>query len=218
MTGALLDEEDWTLLRDVGRDRAWPAGRTICREGDPSSWVLAVADGRIKLTIVTLEGQELLLGVLGPDELLGHHGVLDGRPRSATATALERVEGVVVGGDEFVNLLDHHGSLAVRLARSLAGRVRESSQAWAEREGVEVSVRVARRLLDLADRFGEIHGRTLVVGLNITQADLAAWVGASREATNRALAELREVECLQTGRRRIVITDRQRLAAAATGP
>lgn len=214
MSAVLLSDGDWEVLREQGRHRRWPAGRAVCREGDASGWVLAVADGRIKLTVGTPTGRELLLAVKGPGELLGEHGALDGSPRSATAIALEPVEGWVLDSQHFGRVLEERPHLAVALARHLAGELRRASAERASREEGDVTVRVARRLVDLSGRFGEHNGPGLLIGLPLSQDDLAAWVGASREATNRALSELRAAGCIETSRKRIVVVDADRLAAA----
>jgi CRP-like cAMP-binding protein len=178
--------------------------------------VLAIRDGRVKLTVVSPEGRDVVLAVKAPGELLGEFAALDGRPRSATAVALERVEGVVVDAGAFAAFLEEHPSVSALVLRQLTGQLRRVAHDWVDREGVEVVVRVARRLVDLAERFGEHNGTTVVIRIGITQDDLAGWVGATREATNRALGVLRRERCLQTGRQHLVITDLERLVELAS--
>ena len=216
MRGAVLEVEEWEALRGRGRERRWDAGRAIFREGDPSTWVIGIRDGRVKLTVVSPEGRDVVLAVKAPGELLGEFAALDGRPRSATAVALERVEGVIVDAGAFSAFLEEHPAVSALVLRQLTGQLRRVAHDWVDRDGVEVVVRVARRLVDLAERFGEHNGTTVVIRIGITQDDLAGWVGATREATNRALGVLRRERCLQTGRQHLVITDLERLAELAS--
>jgi CRP/FNR family transcriptional regulator, cyclic AMP receptor protein len=71
----------------------------------------------------------------------------------------------------------------------------------------DVVVRVAGRLVELCDRFGSEDGSGVHIGLSITQDELAAWVGASREAVAKAMALLRTLGWVQTERRRILVRD-----------
>lgn len=177
--------------------------------------MLALVEGRAKVEVATPTGRSILLAVKVPGELVGEYAALDGRPRSATVTALEDVDVARVPPDEFLGYLEEHPRLAVALLRTLAHQLRSASQLSIDRDGSEVSVRVARRLVDLAQRFGELNGSSLTISLALTQDDLAAWVGATREATNRALARLRSGGSVTTGRQRIVIADLDALRAAA---
>jgi CRP-like cAMP-binding protein len=91
--------------------------------------------------------------------------------------------------------------------RTLADQIREAATRTADRDTGDTTSRVARRLVMLAERYGEYNGPVVEVNLPITQEDLAGWVGATREATSRSLGRLRELGCLRTSRQRIVVLD-----------
>ncbi len=219
-----LRSEEWASLEALGPARRFEQGSTLFREGDESDAVYALRAGRVRVSVATPGGRDLLLAVKGRGELVGELAAIDGRRRSATVTAIEVVEAVVVPAGAFDAFLDEHPRFAVRLLRTLAAQVRRSG-AWAvDRTSADTPTRVARRLLDLADQQIE-HGpaRTSAVArgaatvLALTQEDLAGWVGATREATARALAELRRAGLVSTGRGHIVLVDRAGLEARADG-
>ena len=106
--------------------------------------------------------------------------------------------------------------MAVRLLRTLAAQIREAATRTADRDTGDTTSRVARRLVSLAERYGEYNGPVVEVNLPITQEDLAGWVGATREATSRSLGRLRDLGCLKTGRQRIVLLDVPALRGLAT--
>lgn len=179
----------------------------LFREGDPGGSVFAVRAGRVKISLHTPDGREIVLAVKEPGELLGELSAIDGRRRSATATAMEPIDAVVVPPDAFNAFIEGHPRLAVGLLRALAAQLRETDRRSAERDTGDIAERVARRLVDLAQRFGEHHGADVEITLRLSHEDLAGWVGASREATSRALGRLRADGCVTTARGRITLCD-----------
>jgi CRP-like cAMP-binding protein len=202
-----LTGDEWRTLEAAGRSRRFRARQCLFREGDPGDHVIAVLDGRIKVSVQTRSGREILLAVKEPGDLVGELSAIDGRPRSATATALEPVDALVVTSPSFVEFVEGHPRIAVRLLRTLAAQIRDADRRSVDRDTGDITCRVARRLVDLAERLGEHRGSGVEVTLALSQDDLAAWVGATREATSRALGRLRADGWLTTGRQRIVLTD-----------
>ena len=132
---------------------------------------------------------------------------LDGGPRSATATALEPVEVVAVSREAFTAFLDRTPGVALVLARMIARRLRDADRKRTEYLGQDTVGRVCSRLVELADRFGAPEGDGVHIELAITQEDLAGWTGSSREAVSKALQQLRSLDIVATGRRRITVLD-----------
>jgi CRP/FNR family cyclic AMP-dependent transcriptional regulator len=202
-----LTGEEWRTLEAAGRPRHFRARQRLFREGEPGDRVIAVLGGRVKVSVQTRSGREILLAVKEPGDLVGELSAIDGRPRSATAIALEPVDALVVTAPAFVEFIEGHPRIAVRLLRTLAAQIRDADRRSVDRDTGDITCRVARRLVDLAERLGEHRGSGVEVTLVLGQDDLAAWVGATREATSRALGRLRAEGWLTTARQRIVLTD-----------
>jgi CRP/FNR family cyclic AMP-dependent transcriptional regulator len=202
-----LTSEEWRALEAAGRPRRYRPRQRLFREGEPGDHVIAILTGRVKVSVQTRSGREILLAVKEPGDLVGELSAIDGRPRSATAVALEPVDALVVTAPAFVDFIEGHPRIAVRLLRALAAQIRDADRRSVDRDTGDITCRVARRLVDLAERLGEHRGSGIEVTLVVGQDDLAAWVGATREATSRALGRLRAEGWLTTGRRRIVLTD-----------
>ena len=211
-----LTGEEWRALEAAGRPRRYRARQRLFREGEPGDHVIAVLKGRVKVSVQTRSGREILLAVKEPGDLVAELSAIDGRPRSATAVALEPVDALVVTAPGFVEFIERHPRIAVRLLRTLAAQIRDADRRSVDRDTGDITCRVARRLVDLAERVGEHRGSGVEVTLVVGQDDLAAWVGATREATSRALGRLRAEGWLTTGRQRIVLTDLQALRRRAT--
>ncbi len=210
---AMLTPEEIADLRAGARVRRWPRGATVFREGDTSDWVLVLTSGRAKVSSYTAAGTEVVLAVRGPGALLGDMSAIDGEPRSGTVTALEPLEGLVVA--DFSGFLNAHGRVAVLLLRLITGRLRDADRKRIEYGAFDTTGRVATRLVELAERYGEPTSTGVRVALPLSQDELAGWTGASREAVSKALRSLRARGLIETGRRRVTIHDLEALRRRA---
>lgn len=206
-----LRPEDAAALEEIGRRRRFRAGTTLFLEGDSSDHVVVLLNGRVKISYVTQNGSEILLAVREDGDLLGELSVIDGRARSASAQTLEPSEGLVVGAEAFRAFLVSHPSAAVGLLEMVVMRLRDSDRKRIEFGAFDTVGRVAGRLVEMCERFGEPDARGVSVSLSLTQEDLAAWVGASRKAVTVALADLRARGLIETGRKKVVVRDLEAL-------
>lgn len=213
--GALTAEEREELTRD-GRRRRFRRGATLFNEGERSDRVVVLLSGRVKISYFTEDGAEVMLAVRSPGDLLGELSALDEEPRSATATALEPVEALVVPATRFREFLCAHPRVALVLLEMISRRLRDADRKRVEFGAYDTVGRVARRLLELADRFGEADGDSVRIALPLSQDELAGWVGASRKAVGNALGWLRSRGVLETHRRGITIRDMASLRKQAT--
>lgn len=203
-------------LAAAGTVRRFRAGAVLFHEGDPSEHVALITAGRVKIVAGGDNGAESVLAVRGPGDLVGELSAIDGRPRSATARALERVEAVLITGPALHQVLAEHPGAALALLRTVVGRLRDSDRRRVEFGSAGSLTRLARRLVALADEYGrpEADG-SIRIGLPVTQEELAGWVGASRESVARAFAALRTAGILTTGRRTVTILDAEGLRRMA---
>jgi CRP/FNR family transcriptional regulator, cyclic AMP receptor protein len=204
---ARLSQADRAALTERGRRRQYPAGASLYLEGESCSTVIVVVSGRVKVFSLTEHGEEILLAVRGPGALLGELSAVDGAPRSASVAALEPVTALVVPIAAFVEFLRGHGDAAISLLQLVTSRLRDSDRKRVEGAAFDIPARVARRLVELADRFGEPDGQGVRIAVALSQDELAGWVGASREAVAKALRVLRDRGFLVTGRRTMTVLD-----------
>jgi CRP/FNR family cyclic AMP-dependent transcriptional regulator len=202
-----LAAEDIADLWRRGRRRRWPRGGTLMAEGDRSDWVALLETGRVKVSYHTDHGDEILLAIRGPGALLGELGTLDHRPRAASVTALEPVEALAVPAPQFTEFLRTRPGAAFHLLQLLSHRLRDADTKRIEFSAYDTLGRVARRIIELADRFGTHSPAGVRITLPLSQQELAAWTGSSREATAKALRTLRDRGWIETRRREIVIID-----------
>ena len=202
LTAAELED-----LISRGVKRPFRRGSFIMTEGEASDHVVVLLAGRAKVSSYTAEGKEVVLAVRGPGELLGDFSALDGAPRSATVSALEPIEALILGSERFLAFLEDHPRLAVLLLQTWSRRVRDADRKRVEFGAYDTPGRVARRLLELVDRYGEGEGSSVRISISLTQDELAGWTGSSREAVSKALREFRDRGWITTGRRSITVLD-----------
>ena len=199
-------------LRDRGFARSFGRGQALFSEGDVGERVFLIEHGWVTLRSVGPDGEEMILGLRGPGEVVGEMSAFDGAPRTATALAVDAVDAVVAPATEVANVLAQDVDAANDFSRILVRRLRESDRQRVEFTVLDTLARVARRLLDLSDRFGTPGPDGVVhVELPLAQDELASWCGSSREATVKALRTLRELGAISTGRRRVTVHDREKL-------
>ncbi len=201
-----LDDGLRERLIGQGRLRAYPARSIVFFEGDDARDVLLVRAGQLKVSI-TVEDREVVLDVIGPGDILGEVAAIDGGPRSATVTALTAAEVVSVPAPAFVTFLEECPCAALILMRCVAGRLRDASRRQVEYGALDAVGRVCRRLVELMARYGEPSGSGVLINGPLTQSDIAAWAGLSREAVVKALQRLRAIGWVATTARTITVLD-----------
>ena len=194
-------------LTERGRLHRWRKGAVLCPQDEPCRWVALVTDGTVKATVHTRQGGQVILGVHGPGALLCGAEAAAGRRRSATFAALEPVAALVVPRPAFLDFLRTHDRALWFFLDDVCRQLREADRARIAFAAADIPVRLARLLVDLAERFGRPDEKGLRISLALTQQELAAFVGASREAVSSTLATLRTRGWIETGRRFVVVRD-----------
>jgi CRP/FNR family cyclic AMP-dependent transcriptional regulator len=210
-----LSDAEAADLRSRAITRRFRRGATLMHQGEAPGRVLVIEAGRAKVTAVTEDGRELVLAFSGPGDLLGELSALGGSPRVATVRALEPLSALAIASGEFEAFLDTNPRAALMILRVVIARLRDADQQHVEFAAYQTVTRVARRLIELAERYGEEFGEGIRITLPISQEELAGWAGASREAISKALHDLRAVGLIETRRRHIVVLDPEQLGQMA---
>ena len=180
-------------------------------EGASGNQLYVILDGKIKLTRAAADGRENLLSVLGPGEMFGELSLFDPRPRTASATAVTDSRLAALAHDDLRNWLTGRPDVALHLLQALAQRLRRANDVMADLVFTDVPGRVAKALLDLAERFGTAQEDGLQVNHDLTQEELAQLVGASRETVNKALADFAARGWLQLAAKSVLLIEPERL-------
>jgi CRP-like cAMP-binding protein len=184
----------------------------LVRTGDRADSATVLLSGSVKVHKTAAEGAEVVLALLGAGDLLGEMSAFPEALRSADATALEPVQGVVISVPALRAFLGTHPRASLALLEMALARLHTSDLRRIEFATAGSLARVATRLIELAARFGvQRDDGAIEIELPLTQEELAAWSASSRESTARALHTLRELDLLETRRRKLIVRDLERL-------
>jgi CRP/FNR family transcriptional regulator len=212
---AALEEDTAALVASALTTRAVVRGHVVFSEGDIGDRLFIVLDGKVKISRAAADGRENLLTVLGPGEMFGELSLFDPGARTATATAVTESTLASLDHDDLRPLLLNEPGVAVHLLRALAQRLRRTNEAMADLVFSDVPGRVAKALLELAEKFGDPEEEGVRVRHDLTQEELAQLVGASRETVNKALSDFANRGWLRLEGRTVLLMDSERLARRA---
>ena len=210
-----LAAEELSHLAAAARTRVYKPRETIVEKGDAARQLYVLLRGRAKVVTRGADGSDTGLNVMGPGEVFGEIGILDGQPRSATVSTLEECEMAVLDVEAFRDFLAAHPSVGIKLLAVLAGRVRDLTTRLEDRAFLEVPARLAKQLLWLAENHGERSGSGAHIELRLSQQELGDLIGATRESVNKYLSEWTRNGVLRQARERMEIFDLEALRAIA---
>lgn len=210
-----LPIDDQNRILEVARRRHFKRDEVVFHEGDQGDSLHLIESGIFAVQVSAPTGERSTLNVLSPGGFFGEMALLRGAQpprRTATVLALETAQTLVVEGTAFMALRNSHPSVERLVAAALAQRVDELSMRLVEALYTGVDRRVYRRLLELADIYGQ---RSSDIVIPLSQDDLASMAGASRPTVNHVLQKLVSRGMISLGRRQIAIRDLAALRAAA---
>ncbi len=205
-----LSAEQLAKIAALAAVRAYAGREVVVNQGEPARALFAIVRGRLKVASCGPDGRDTVLGIMAEGEVFGEVALLDGGLRSATCTAIEPCELLVLERTQFMALLETSPAIAVKLLDVLAQRLRRLSQRSEDAAFLDVPSRLARSLLDLATRFGETArspSREIRISLKLSQQELGDLVGATRESVNKHLSDWTRQGIVKLQGGRVVISD-----------
>lgn len=203
-------------MAERGRSLRLDEGETLFSEGELSTSVFACTRGRINLFVTSPSGRELILGTKTPVQGFGELSAISGAPRTATALAMEPSTISVLTGTEFLEALQSEPTLALEVLRELGSQLAKVNLRFTSMAVDSTTARVAQLLIDLGVKL-QRHASPGTVTVDVTQDEVAAWVGSTREAAARSLAVLRKSGTIHTARGCITLVDLEALELVAAG-
>ena len=180
---------DFGLLAESLIERRFAKGTVIVEEGLPGDYMYFIREGRVKVTMASGDGRERIASLLEAGDFFGDTALIDLRPRSASATALEATTVLAISRSTFLQLLRRSAELSLEIIRNLVGRLREADDKATALCFLGVKDRTRRAIEELVRSSGEF--RPSAWSPPVTHQQLADFVGSSRETVTRALQELK---------------------------
>ena len=198
---ALLDELAGKLT-----PRSYRRGEVIFHQDDPGSAMHIVKSGQVKIATTSPEGEEVIIAILKNSDFFGDLSLLDDKPRSANAVAMEATQTLMLRRGDFMDMLDQHHEMVGTVLTSLSERLRRTDQLLEDAVFLDLPARLSKRLLELAQKHGVKTDKGLEIDLRLTQQDLAAALGVTRVALNKHLGRLQDDDLISLESKRIIIT------------
>lgn len=210
-----LDSADRARLAEYAQMARFAAEAVIFLRGDPGDSMMAVVTGRVKICAHSQDGKELILNIIKPGEVFGEISLIDGAPRTADAAALETCQVLVLERRDFQRHLEQNPRMAQRLLAILCQRLRRTSAALEESLFLEVPARLARVVLHLSQAYGIPAKAGTCIDLKLSQQQLGAIAGITRESVNKQLGLWREAGWIAIRNGYITLADPASLAELA---
>lgn len=204
-----LSQECISAAAGAGRFRSYAPGQVIFHQGDPGEHLYAVIEGLVKIVFASERGDEMVLNIMGAEEIFGELALLDGSPRSASVVAVQTSSIFALPRAQLLELMSSNPGLADGFLKLIGKLVRKLTEQAGDLAFLDLKGRLAKLLLQLSAKDDHMHG--MVLDARLTQSDLAGMIGASRPAVNRALQSFASRGLITIQGRTIVIRDLENL-------
>ncbi len=206
-----LEDQDLSELASSVSLISLKQGQTLFWKGDEGSALYIVKQGKIKIVLPSRIGDEILVAIFSNSEYFGEMALLDGKPRSASAIAMVPSELFVLKRSDFILFLQSNMNAIKSILSLLTSRLRTTDELLEDTCFLGISSRLAKKLVELADAYGQKKKDLIQINLSLTQKELGDMIGATRESVNKELKILHEKGLIIKEGNKIKICDLERL-------
>ena len=185
-----LNDEELSTLSQVALPRLFSKDRVVIMAEDEGDTLFVISTGQVKVSIVSEDGREVILSMLGKGNFFGEMSLLDGHPRSANVTTMQETKLLMVRRADFLRLIQNKPQIAVKLLAVLASRLRKTDRKIKGLALSDVTGRITQTLLQLAEEQGSTTPEGVLIHNRPTHQDLANMSGTTRETVSRVLKRL----------------------------
>ena len=200
-----LDQEELEALSDVTFTRTFDRDNVIILAEEEGDTLFIIKKGQVKVSIVSEEGREVILSLLGPNSVFGELSLLDGKPRSANVIATEETDLLILRRSDFLELIYKTPQIATALLAELASRLRKTDRQIEGLALLDVTSRISETLLQLATGQGRESTDGVVIENRPTHQEMANMSGTTRETVSRVLKRLESEGYIACRGRKITI-------------
>src|SRR5437016_522193 len=187
---AELDDRELASIATVAKSRRYAKDDVVFHADESGDIFCLIKEGQVKVTMISPEGKEIILSLLGPGDFFGEMALLDNEPRSATIIATEPLEIATIWRSDFLHILSENFSITQKVLAELSRRLRSASNRIESLATMDVYGRLARFFLDLAAQSGKHLDSGYVAVQRPTHQSIANMIGTSRETVSRLIHDL----------------------------
>jgi CRP-like cAMP-binding protein len=192
-------------LSEIMLEKTYRKNQVIFDQGDPGSSLIVIKSGLVKISLVDSNNHEFIIKTFSVNDFFGEMSLLDGGSRSATATAVEDTQALIIFRENFISLIQKTPSMALGMLTELSNRLRTTTENISNLTFFDAYGKVAQCLLDLADKVGKREEDGVAIQLTLSRQELANMSGLSRETFARILKEFQVRGCLKVQGKKITI-------------
>lgn len=193
---AELDERELASVAAMAKSRRFNRDDVVFYEDETGDVFFLIREGKVKVTMISPEGKEIILSMMGPGDFFGEMALLDDAPRSATIVAMEPLELLTLWRSDFLQLLSENSAIAKKVLAEMSRRLRSASNRIESLATLDVYGRLARFFIDLARSEGKELPNGYIAVTRPTHQAIANMIGTSRETVSRLIQELMERKLL----------------------
>jgi len=212
-----LDEEGLLRIKAIAMARQIKKGESLFVQGEEANGFYLVLQGRIKIYRLSPQGKEYILRIVGPGETLAEAAVFSGKTYPAAADSLEESRLYYFRKSDFVHLIRQDPQLALNMISGLSLLLRNLTQQVEDLSLHEVSSRLARYLLDQADKNNLTLANGVQIPLEVKKNLLASRLGTIGETLSRTLAKMKQRGVLEINKDALIIQNLELLKEVAEG-
>jgi CRP-like cAMP-binding protein len=211
-------EADIEAIANLGLQRTVEEGGFFFMQGDPAEYLYVLLSGRAKLCQIAVDGQQVNLRTLNPNQLFGAVGAVEvNATYPACAQALEASSAIAIRSDKFHLLLEQRPHLSFGLMKLMTGYIQEMQERYREMATEKVEQRIARVLMRLAGQSGKRVEQGVLIELPFSRQDLAEMAGTTLFTVSRTLSAWERNGLIATGRERVTLTNPHAIMCVAEG-
>ena len=211
-----LSDKDLRELESVVRERSFRKNEVIFHAQEPGNALFVIKRGRVKISMDDKSGREIILRVFEGGDFFGEMSLLDGEPRSATVSALEPCQALILYREQFLEFVARRPQVVMKMLTTLSRRLRKADEKISRLAFADAYEKVASVLMEIVEeRKIPLHIGT-EIPISLTRKELAEMVGLSRETLTRVIADFQRAGVVRIEGHHIAIIDPQKLRREAT--
>jgi CRP-like cAMP-binding protein len=210
-----LGQKEIDGLGGVARVKRYKAREEVFHKGDAGAQLYVVIGGRLKALTTSLDGDDVVFGVMGPGEVFGEIALLSEHPRTATVTAIDACELLILDRRDLLAFLRSNPEASIKLLGLLADRLKGVSEFLEDTHFLNLPVRLSKKLLAFAHAYGEPADGGRRINLKLSQEEWGDLVGATRESINKQMRAWTEEGVVRIDQGHVVILDEDALESIA---
>jgi len=185
-----LDDRELAAVAAVAKTRRYAKDDVVFYADESGDVFCLILAGQVKVTMISPEGKEIILSLLGPGDFFGEMALLDDEPRSATVVATESLELVTIWRKDFLQILSENFDITKKVLAQISRRLRSASSRIESLATMDVYGRLARFFVDQAKAHGKVLDNGYIAVIRPTHQAIANMIGTSRETVSRLIHDL----------------------------